>query len=108
MKKERDVSQPSRRRFLKTAAVAAAVTQVEPFAAATASPQNNAANSISESTLILNNGRIHTLNSANSVVSSVTIRNGRVISAGNAPGSPAPNTRVIDLKGRTVVPGLME
>jgi predicted amidohydrolase YtcJ len=98
----------SRRKFLKTTVVAAVVSQIEPFAVAAGSPQNTAANPINESTLILNNGRIHTLNAANAVVSSVTIRNGRVISAGNTPGSQAPNTRVIDLKGRTAVPGLVE
>src|SRR5215831_11690671 len=97
-----------RRTLLKSAALAAVVTPLEPLAEASAIVQTPSANSTAESTLILNNGRIHTLNAANAVVSSLTIRNGRVLSAGNTPGTAAPNTRVIDLKGRTVVPGLIE
>jgi predicted amidohydrolase YtcJ len=57
---------------------------------------------------VLRNGRIHTMDAANSIVSSVAIKNGRF--AGVGPGSHAsgPNTKVINLKGRTVVPGLIE
>ena len=97
-----------RRTFLKSAAVAAVLTPLEPLAAAGAIVQNPAASPAADSTLVLNNGRIHTLNAASAIVSSVTIRNGRIISAGNTSGSSAANTRVIDLKGRTVVPGLIE
>src|SRR5688572_15304663 len=59
-------------------------------------------------TLALINARIHTLNATNAVVTSVTIRNGRIVAAGNTPPQAAPNTRIIDLKGRTVVPGVIE
>src|SRR6185295_19040426 len=107
-KSESVKTKSSRRKFLKTAAAAAVVSQIEPFAAAAALPQNTAANPVNDSTLILTNGRIHTLYAANAEVSSVTIRNGRFVSAGNTAGAQAPNTRVIDLKGRTVVPGLVE
>ena len=59
--------------------------------------------------LNLVNGRIHTLDARNSVVSAVAIRNGRIASVGNYGTARArPNTRVIDLRGRTVVPGLIE
>src|SRR5688572_385799 len=58
--------------------------------------------------LNLVNGRIHTLDARNSVVSAVAIRNGRIASAGNNPPPRTANTRVIDLRGRTVVPGLIE
>jgi hypothetical protein len=57
--------------------------------------------------LTLVNGRIHTMDAQNSVVSTLTIRNGRVATVGgNAP--PPSDTQVIDLGGRTVVPGLIE
>jgi predicted amidohydrolase YtcJ len=57
--------------------------------------------------LALVNGRIHTMDRANSVTSMVLIRNGRIVSVGD--GVPAtPNTRTIDLKGRTVVPGIID
>ena len=58
--------------------------------------------------LNLVNGRIHTFDARNSVVSAVAIRNGRIASAGNNAPARTANTRVIDLRGRTVVPGLIE
>jgi predicted amidohydrolase YtcJ len=58
--------------------------------------------------LNLTNGRIHTFDGRNSVVSAVAIRNGRIASVGNSAPARTPNTRVIDLRGRTVVPGLVE
>ena len=58
--------------------------------------------------LNLVNGRIHTMDARNTVVSAVAIRNGRFASVGNTAPPRTPNTRVIDLRGRTVVPGLIE
>src|SRR6186713_2565883 len=55
--------------------------------------------------VVLTNGRIHTMDAKNTVASSVTIRNGRFAAVG---GNPAPGLKVIDLRGRTVVPGLIE
>jgi predicted amidohydrolase YtcJ len=54
------------------------------------------------------NGRIYTMDGANTVASSVSIRNGRFVSVGNTAPPATPDARVIDLKGRTVVPGLIE
>jgi predicted amidohydrolase YtcJ len=55
------------------------------------------------------NGKIHTLDSRNSIVSSVTIENGKITAVGRdgAPGG-GPCMRVINLKGRTAVPGLVD
>src|SRR5262245_20481919 len=75
---------------------AAQTTQATPAAAAATQDLN------------LVNGRIHTLDARNSVVSAVAIRNGRIASAGNSAPARTANTRVIDLRGRTVVPGLIE
>ena len=60
--------------------------------------------------LILVNGRIHTMDARNTVASTVTVRNGRIAAVGNAAqrGAASPGTQVIDLRGRTVVPGLIE
>ena len=73
--------------------------------------------------LILVNGRIHTLDARNTVANSVTIRRGRITSVGTAPArgagaqaartaaqanAAAAGTRVMDLRGRTVVPGIIE
>ena len=60
-----------------------------------------------EPMLVLTNGRIHTMDAANTIATSVTIRNGRFVSVNAAPAA-GPGIRVIDLGGRTVVPGLVE
>ena len=61
-----------------------------------------------DQTIVLTNGRIHTMNTANAVVNTLSIRNGRFVRVGGPSPAAGPNTRVIDLKGRTVVPGLIE
>src|SRR5262245_58679834 len=61
-----------------------------------------------DQTLVLTNGRIHTMDARNTVARSVSIRNGRFVAVGDSVPSRVPNTRVIDLKGRTVVPGVVE
>ena len=55
------------------------------------------------------NGKIHTLDAKNSIVSSVTIQNGKIASVGND-GDPSggPCMQVINLGGRTAVPGLVD
>jgi len=55
------------------------------------------------------NGRIHTMDSRNAVVSEVTIQQGRVAAVGADRNlRPNPCTRTIDLRGRTAVPGLID
>ncbi|MBZ5574945.1 MAG: amidohydrolase family protein [Acidobacteriia bacterium] len=55
--------------------------------------------------LRLVNGKIHTLDARNSIVSSVVIQDGRFAAAGQ---KLDPCTKTIDLRGRTVVPGLID
>jgi predicted amidohydrolase YtcJ len=62
----------------------------------------------SDQALVLVNGRIHTMTAGNTVANAVSIRNGRFLAVGNAARSSGAGARVIDLKGRTVVPGLVE
>src|SRR3954453_17494100 len=57
--------------------------------------------------LVFVNGRIHTMDDRNSVVNTVAIKNGRFVSVGNA-SHDGGEARVINLHGRTVVPGLIE
>ena len=57
------------------------------------------------------NGRIHTMDDRNSVVSSVVIRNNRFVQVGHGYDRHRDRDakpRVIDLRGRTVVPGVVE
>jgi predicted amidohydrolase YtcJ len=63
---------------------------------------------IDETTLALVNGKIYTSDAGNTVVNTVTIRNGRFLAVGGRPPKAGPGVRVIDLRGRTVVPGLVE
>jgi predicted amidohydrolase YtcJ len=61
--------------------------------------------------IILRNGRIHTVDSAARTVDSVAIRDGRFIAVGSAAEvarHAGPDTEVLDLAGRTVVPGLID
>ena len=57
--------------------------------------------------LLLVNGKIHTMDAKNSVVSQALIQNGRFTAVGNKITAPR-NARRIDLKGRTVLPGLID
>jgi predicted amidohydrolase YtcJ len=60
--------------------------------------------------ITLFNGRIHTMDAKNRVVSTVTIRNGKFTAVGRDDGGYAPNgcKQLINLAGRTVTPGLVD
>jgi predicted amidohydrolase YtcJ len=60
-----------------------------------------------EAELKLVNGRIHTLDAKDTVASSVTVRDGKIAALG-AGAAKAAGPCVIDLKGKTVVPGLID
>src|SRR6266478_8816684 len=103
--------EPSRRRFLATSAGAAAAigAAIEAGPAAVSlSGQNRATTPGEDITIALVNGRIHTMDAANTVANSVTIRNGRFVTVGVPRPKLGPGGKVIDLRGRTVVPGLVE
>jgi predicted amidohydrolase YtcJ len=61
-----------------------------------------------EGRLTLVNGRIHTMDGSGTVARSVTIDDGVFTSVGNSAANPGPGGKVINLKGRTVLPGLPE
>src|SRR5579863_4047212 len=58
--------------------------------------------------LALVNGKIHTMDASNRVVSQALIQNGRFAAVGNNVSVPRGNVRRIDLKGKTVIPGLID
>ncbi|MDT8398228.1 MAG: amidohydrolase family protein [Pseudomonadales bacterium] len=58
--------------------------------------------------LLLNNGVIHTMDDADTVVSAVRILDGRINGRGTDGMPTTACTQVIDLQGRTVVPGLID
>ncbi|MEO8259327.1 MAG: amidohydrolase family protein [Acidobacteriota bacterium] len=57
--------------------------------------------------LSLINGKIYTMDGSKRVVSRALIQNGRFAAVGNSVAAPR-GVRVVDLKGRTVIPGLIE
>ena len=58
--------------------------------------------------LVLANGRILTVDAADRTVSTVRIRGNRFVSVGEAVRRDEPCTQVVDLGGRTVIPGLID
>jgi predicted amidohydrolase YtcJ len=61
--------------------------------------------------IILQNGKVVTVDSQDHIVSAVAIQRGRIVAVGSAADMKAwagPATRTIDLKGRTVLPGFID
>ena len=80
-----------------------------PFALALAVPL--AAQSVRTADLIVINARIYTVDDSRPVVSALAVRDGRIAFAGSVREAMAlrgAGTRVLDLKGRTIIPGMMD
>jgi predicted amidohydrolase YtcJ len=92
----------SRRGFLKTLGAAGATA----IAGSAAGQSARAPAPGADTVLALVNGRIHTIDGRGTVADRVVIRNGVFAAVGG--GRPPAGARVIDLRGRTVVPGLVE
>jgi predicted amidohydrolase YtcJ len=61
--------------------------------------------------LVVTNARIYTVDDAHPVVAAMAVRDGRVQFTGSAREALAlrgPGTRVVDLGGRTVIPGMVD
>src|SRR5436309_9051739 len=99
-------SRLSRRQFLgaAAAAVSATLSPVTVISVQTPSQQ-----SVTQpETIMLINGKIHTMDARDTIASHVTIHNGRFLTPGNGRPARVPGACVIDLKGRTVIPGIIE
>jgi len=101
----------SRREVIRTGAaagVAAALGAGGAASAAAAGPPGGAGppGQPAGDELTLVNGVIHTMDPDNTIARAVSIRNGRFVAVG-AP-SPGPGVRVINLHGRTVIPGIID
>jgi predicted amidohydrolase YtcJ len=97
----------SRRRFLAASIAATGAIGTGP-AVEVLSGQVPATALPDETTIALVNGKIHTIDAGNNVVETVSIRNGRFVAVGGRSPSAGRSVRVINLRGRTVVPGLVE
>src|SRR5262245_4282583 len=58
--------------------------------------------------LLLTNGRIHTMDAKRTIVSKLRIANGRFVEVGDAASVSGGCTDTIDLRGRTVIPGMID
>lgn len=61
-----------------------------------------------DAALLLVNGKIITLDEQGSIADSVLIHRGQIVAVGDESGEIASGARVIDLDGRTVIPGLFD
>jgi predicted amidohydrolase YtcJ len=59
-------------------------------------------------TLALTNGRIHTMDRDNRIVSQLVIRNGHFAAVGDNVAAQASGARTVNLMGRTVIPGIID
>jgi len=104
----------SRRKFMKTAAAVAAsgsaLFSVSSQGTGKVEPKKRHKQpSHPDPDLILVNGRIHTMDAGNRIVSSVAIKDGRFIDVDTSQRYyQGRETRLIDLRGRTVVPGIID
>ena len=89
------------------AVVSAVISGAEPTVVAQSRGQA-AAQAAPAEELVLVNGRIHTMDAKNTIVATVTIRNGRFAAVGGTAPRAAAGRRIIDLRGRTVVPGIID
>jgi predicted amidohydrolase YtcJ len=110
MSKE-DKTNLSRRNLLKAAAGVAGAAAGTPLVAAQPKGPPAIPPGHDEPELVLTNGKIHTMDDDGRVVDAIAIKNGRFVAVGDSPkhaGHPGPSTKVINLRGKTVVPGLIE
>jgi hypothetical protein len=103
----------NRREFMKTAAAAAAASSLLSTSAQAnwgyKSRKKKHKEPHPDPDLILTNGRIHTMDEHNRVVSTVAIKDGKFIEVGSGARWPqGRETTLIDLRGRTVVPGIID
>lgn len=99
-------SRYSRRDFLKLAAASGISSY---FLSSCRQPQNAAVSEDASSELILINGRIATQDDRRTIAEAVAISNGRFVAVGTEKevmASRGDNTRIIDARGRTVIPGI--
>jgi predicted amidohydrolase YtcJ len=93
------------RRSALVAAVVAIAATVATDAAASLGAQQTPAD------LIVTNARVYTVDDSRPIVDAFAVRGGRVAFIGDARGAltlRGPSTRVVDLGGRTVIPGMVD
>jgi predicted amidohydrolase YtcJ len=103
-----------RRLFLKGTGAASAVLAggvSVPAQAQTAAPGSSAIPIVPPADIILKNGKVITVNAAFTIAQALAIAGDRIIAVGPDAAMAAnasPTTRIVDLKGKTVIPGITD
>ena len=105
MTKQRDDGGVSRRGVLRAGALSGVAVLAQGASADTATDSRRGPD---PDEIVLLNGRIHTMDADNRVVRSVAIKQGKIIYAGADGRAALARPNLIDLRGRTVVPGVIE
>ena len=98
----------SRRQLLGAGAASVAAAFAGRLGSAAAQQAGSSAVTGTAEELVLVNGRIHTMDRNNTIAQAVSIRNGRFFTVSSASPKRGPGIRTIDLRGRTVVPGIID
>lgn len=103
----------SRRQFIAGAAAAGAagvlgVPSMTSASGATSTTYMQVSGPADGSDLIFVNGKIHTMDANGTVARAVTIRDGRFVAVGDGARARGPEAMVVNLRGRTVVPGIID
>ena len=107
-----DRNDKTRRQFLATSTVlgaAGALWSALPFTGSAGSAHASTQGGSMTADLILFNGKLHTVDREKPTATAVAIKDGRFIAVGNdaeAMAHKGATTQIIDLKQRTVIPGL--
>lgn len=111
-KQENQKEALSRRGMLKASALSSVVAFAAGCGAGGSSPAEASCDPASVTDdgadLVLVNGKIHTMDGTNRVVTSVGVRNKKFVSVGADARARNPRAAVVDLGGRTVIPGIVE
>ena len=78
------------------------------FAGSKLRAQAPSANAPAAADLLIVNARIHTMDLGNRVVSQALIQNGRFAAVGDKVSVPPGKVRRVDLRGKTVIPGIID
>ncbi|HZJ29929.1 MAG TPA: amidohydrolase family protein, partial [Vicinamibacterales bacterium] len=98
----------TRREFITTAGLGALTIAADARITVAQTPAAPVTPAAGDPDLIFTNGRFHTMDPRNSIVDTIAIRGGRFQAVGGRMPARGSATRVINLRGRTVIPGIID
>jgi len=98
----------TRREFITTAGLGVLTIAADARITVAQTPAAPVTPAAGDPDLIFTNGRLHTMDARNSIVDAIAIRGGRFQAVGGRMPARGSATRVINLRGRTVIPGIID